>query len=543
MPEIKGFDAPNLSLQPSEVGVEATAGAARRVGAFYNQTGQILGDAVRSAGDQAVAYEDHREISAGAAHGAQIIDGLNQDWNNTAKNADPNDPSVAAKWREEKLEPILQQFSEGFNTEKSQAWAEHFVDQYRQHAFQKTAADMSSLAADAVHVNTVTTINKLSSAVYNDPSSLGFAIDSLDHSVGGIVGSSPNLTPDVANRVKSEVSLKGKEQIVKSAVAGAIANGGDWEKIANNPKFAGLINGAELQQFAKAAKTQERADLLQQKQIEIANRQLADQKVHQGANDIMNNRVSIDPSTGRPSIDPKFFSDALDIARKNPDAPSAAETVRTMINWGEAKQNEKAAPAIDDAGTKTALNASLYDPKVSLSDARIKIMQAEVDHKLTPQTANMMRQLSTELESGPIKEPIYGKTMVDASKQIGIDEVGKEHFANFQLDFMSQYLAAKRAGTAPANALDVKDPKSMISQAMKPYMRDAMTRARDLALSRAGFGPNGNLGDITGIDVKEAPPKPSEPAGVPAVKDREIGKAYPTPMGLMRWTADGWHRI
>ena len=107
MPNIRGYDTPNLGLQPSETGVEAFAGAGRRIGAFGSQVaatlstvGGQLGSAVRNAGDAAVAYEDHREISHGMAAGAELIANLNDDWNNTAKNADPNDPSVAAKWRE-----------------------------------------------------------------------------------------------------------------------------------------------------------------------------------------------------------------------------------------------------------------------------------------------------------------------------------------------------------------------------------------------------------------------------------------------------------
>ena len=96
MPNITPYQAPqNLGFQPSETGVEAVAGAARRLGAFgnqradaYNQEGQELKGAVADAGAVAVDYMDHREISAGAATFAKLQDNLTQQWNATAKTAD-----------------------------------------------------------------------------------------------------------------------------------------------------------------------------------------------------------------------------------------------------------------------------------------------------------------------------------------------------------------------------------------------------------------------------------------------------------------------
>src|SRR5260221_498635 len=144
MANIRELDAPkDLGLRPTEIGVDAIAAAARRIGTFYNQTaearsdtGQRIGSTIKEAGQVAVDYMDHREISAGAANGALFMANMNQAWEEKAKHADPNDTTVAAKFREETLEPALQQFQQGFNTEKSQAWAEHFVDQYRNHMFE-----------------------------------------------------------------------------------------------------------------------------------------------------------------------------------------------------------------------------------------------------------------------------------------------------------------------------------------------------------------------------------------------------------------------
>ena len=86
-----------------------------------SQTGQRIAGAVKDAGDVAVKFEDHREISAGAAAFSKLQADLTDQWNQTAKNSDPNDPSVAAKFRETVLEPALEKFQGGFNTENKPA--------------------------------------------------------------------------------------------------------------------------------------------------------------------------------------------------------------------------------------------------------------------------------------------------------------------------------------------------------------------------------------------------------------------------------------
>lgn len=534
MPNIPEYNAPqNLGLNPTEIGADATAAAARRINSAYNQAGQgmestgqrlgsAIGGAIATAGKAYVDYEDHKEISHGAAVGADVVASLNQDWNDTAKNADPNDPSVAAKWRAEKLEPALEQFAGGFTTEKSQAWAERFVDQYREHVANKTSADMSSLAADAVHLNTVTTINKLSSAVYNDPSSLGFAVDSLDHSVGGIVGSSPNLTPDVAGRVKADVSLKGKEQIVKSAVAGAIANGGDWQKIANDPKYSGLINGAELQQFAKAAKTQERADLLQQKQIEVMQRQLDELNVKKASNKSFSDNVQFDESTGRPIIDPKYGKDAVDLPRKFPDAPNAADHARTNLDWMEGQQKRGKEVIQNDPAVLNPLLDRAFDPANPLTlkdlqkaqvdsirtgrgldDSTFKKLKDIIDDR-SPQTAalasarkDFFTDFAATIDPGR-----------DASTGAGGSALGSQKLFAAKMEAIRQEQFLQSKGQDPHSLYDPKSPNffgNQVSQFRPTLQEKAAFDAKLKSDQAQAVKPGANLGTITGIDVKDAP--------------------------------------
>ena len=138
MPRLPEYDAGNLALQPTERGVDALLQTARRAGALYREAAGAItgaaeagataaGDVARSMGGVANAvveglqqqetYAGHREISKGAAAGAQLFSNLTAEWDDTVKKADPNDPSVAAKFRETVLNPSLEKFREAFQLE------------------------------------------------------------------------------------------------------------------------------------------------------------------------------------------------------------------------------------------------------------------------------------------------------------------------------------------------------------------------------------------------------------------------------------------
>ncbi|HEY1982962.1 MAG TPA: hypothetical protein VGH13_23020, partial [Xanthobacteraceae bacterium] len=316
MPNIPSYDSPSLGLVPTETGIEALTRGAVRGGAFYDQaaqaldeTGQRIGQGVKSIGDVAIDYMDHQEISAGAKNGTALIAQKEQEWNNFIK--DPgvniNDPTVAKKFIDENIERALQNFQDGFSTQKSQAWATDFADRFRQHMFTKTSADMSTMAGAAAVRNTTETINTLGNATFNDPSSLNFARDTLKASVDGIVSTSPTLTPDKAAEVRNELMDKGQRLLTKEAVTSVILRGGDWQTLANDPANQPYIDPGELTMFARAAKMQQKQELLTNRQLEQTQRQQNEQAAHDAANKVLTDNVTADPRTGAISVAPPFF--------------------------------------------------------------------------------------------------------------------------------------------------------------------------------------------------------------------------------------------
>jgi hypothetical protein len=540
MPNIRQYDAPaGLGLQPTEVGIDANVQAARRIGTFYNQKadalgqeGQVAASSLRDAGDAAVAFEDHREISAGAATGTALMAKTLTDWNATVKNADPNDPSVAQKFLTEQLEPSLEKWTSGFNTERSQQFAEQFADQLRRDMFHKTAADLSTMAGIAVQQNARTTVNSLGTAVSADPSSLDFALNTVDHTLGHTVDSSPTLSPEDAARVKASVTQEAKESIVKAAVSSMIQKNPNVDLGAIEKKYGDYLKPGEIQQFQKAAQTQAKVDALTQKQADLYQRQQDKEAAEKAADKLITDHVKLDPNTGRPIIGPDFFSTALELA-KMPNAPPGL--ARTFIDWGEKQQNERAAPVVDDAQAKQDLTERLFSADNPTTIPQL--MKAATDGKINDHTFNTLKGLVNELQTTPLKGPIWQNTMAAVKDQLivnvpgipGKDAVGTANYANFMQNFVPQYLAKYRSGTLPPNALDARDPNSMISQAMAPFKRSQADRMRDYVAGTGGIGSTAPAAPQRNDVMPAIPPPDQRPAGL-----------YSTPRGTMRWTGTGW---
>lgn len=532
MPQIPTGGTADLGLHPTEVGVDAFAGAARRVSALYNQTadsknqlGAEVGGAIRDGGQVAVDYEDHREISAGAANGAQFVANFNDQWNKTIKTADPNDPSVKAKFLQEQLEPALEKFKSGFNTEKSQDWAEHFADQYRQHMFEKTSADMSTLGGVAVHVNAEKTINGLASAAYSDPSSLDFALKSVDHSIGGMVDSSPNIDVSTAASVKGELGQHAKEAIVMAAGRGMVTKNPDTDLSAFEKKYGEYLKPGEIQTLQKAAQSQAKVNAYYDKQTDLAAKQEADLNVHKAATKTLNDNVSVDPQTGNPILKPQYFRDALEIARQNPDAPSAAATARTMIDFGESQQNKEAKP-VDDPIVKSDLMTRMFS--ADHPTTTIDLMKARADGKITDHTFQAYHGLVQELEQTPLKGPVWHDTIEAVKSELvlsnvglpGKDITGEGNYAKWAQTFIPQYLAKSRAGTLEPNALDMKDPNSFISKSMGQFKRSIEQRTQDY-LSTLSGAPEGTPGVTPTRKVGDVP----VPAALGGIASLQYNKA------------------
>lgn len=399
MPQIREFQAPeNLGLQPTNIGVDATAAAARRVGSSYREAGAALADTgsriastVNDVGEIAVKYMDHKEISAGAPAGANLLSDLDQKWNTVAKTADPNDPSTRQKFLEEEVQPALEKFKEGFSTENSQAWAQRFSDQIYSHLSTKTAADESTLAGIAAQRNVTSTINTLSSTVRNDPSSLDVALKSVDSAVAGLAGSSPTMDAATSARVQSELVTQGKGAVVKSFMLGvAEKNPAQAQAILDSGKYAQFIDGTEAKTIINYARTNQRLAESEARNARVMNDYVAKNNFHQAANELELSTIPANPGES-PTLPQDYWQKVRQIGQM-PGAMLEPGRLKSMVENGERitarlGKPEPLAPVSHE--TTIGLINQMRSGTMRTNDA---IYQAYGDNKLTTSDFNFLQK-------------------------------------------------------------------------------------------------------------------------------------------------------
>lgn len=569
MPAIPEFDAGNLKLNPTEVGVEARAGTARRVGMFYNQqagaeemlareterlggetqqlgreteqlgsekgaalaaTGRAVGSSIEAGGAAAVQYLEHKDISQGAPAFARLMEQKTQQWNDAVKNADPNDPTVAAKFMDS-LEGDLTKFrDEGFLTEGGQKWAEAHVDALRQHMAEKTQADMSTLAGQAAVVNQQQTINSLSSTVHGDPSSLDFSLAALKSSTEGMISSSPNLTGTQAGSARAEILQKGAESIVKSAAIGYIEKTATVPPWATDPKYAKYINGAELKTFENAAKTQAKVDFLQNKAIEAYQDKQRERAATAELGKNFGDNVTFD-ADGRVTINPRFYDGAMSTVRKYPGA--ADEVARAQIQFGEHQQSVKRETIVTDPTVQGDLLSRMNDPKNQTTETQI-LMEAN-KNKLDAHATSNLLALRKAFDEAPIKDPVFHATLESAKAIIHQSLDGPENFGKFAYQFMTEYQRLSRAGELKPDDLDMTKDDSLISKMMKPYKPSPEKIMQYHIMKNIGT----DLSNIQNFNVGGGKRNDVMPA-IPPAAQRPPGSIYETPKGKLKWTGTGW---
>jgi len=348
MPKIAQFDAPDLSLRPSETGVEATAAAARRGGAFFNQAsgeitslGHMAGSALTTAGDAAVAYMDHQQISHGAPVAAELQYNLSAAWDKYKKDhPDQNDQSLNGKFNEEVLEPSLQKFQENFTTQKSQQWAQARSDHLRNSFFNITAADMSNRAGAAVMQNAMAESNLRQRTVYNDERHLPGMINP-----GGIMDQDRDATLNANTGLKEEQRQKYKEyvegekrQMVLAAAQGvAQRSNGDPDAVKSfADRWAKYIDPQSEQRLQKTAQGFYRADLAQKRSDQAEQRRQALTSFYKDSNQL--EMSTLPDAPGEPEKVPQdYFKNLQVIANKYQGVdPTVDARVSALVHRGEA---------------------------------------------------------------------------------------------------------------------------------------------------------------------------------------------------------------
>lgn len=507
MPNIHGFDAPDLGLRPDDRAAQSTANAGRRVAALYTQAGEANADtgrrvasAVTDVGGVAVKAAESREISAGAAESAKALAGLDALWNDTIKKADPNDPAVAAKFREETVEPTLEKLKDSFLTEGGQRFAESTVEKFRNHFVSKTSADMATMAGIAAKKNVETLTNQLSNAAINDPSTLKTSLDLVEHSVGAMVDASPNLSGTDAFKVKTDLALDSQKQIVKAAAIGAInANPEEGLKKFSGPEFSKYISGAELRTLESQAKAVIRAE-----RVDENYRRQNKERAETDASDQREGEYLQRLHSG----DPKQMGQVSARAIAN-DFTLTRSARERMINIVERETKPEAAAKVSNATTSdliSRIRLPVGDPRRidSMDPVYDELVNGKLnksDFKFVADEFKNMRTPDGQL-LGPQQDEFIKsvKPLIDKSNPLlgRIDQSGPQQVYNFTMDLRRKVDEYRKAGKDPRDLMDPSKPDYMGSPAaLAGYQKPLQQSLQDTAAQLRRGGANPPLGPVT----------------------------------------------
>lgn len=517
MPQIPEYNAPSPGITAPESGVEARAMAGRRIGAFYHQEGANLAGAISGAAREAQDYMDFREISHGSLAEAGLLNDLTDKWQSVISdpNFDPNDPTAVRRFRNDVLEPALDDFSKGFITRKGQEWALSRTERIRDHFFETTTAQTATMSGIAAETNVQRHRTLSSNTAQRDPGATDYLINEAPAQVEAMIP--PNTPAAVRARIKSEETYKTQEQIAKSALYSGIVNSPDPKKFVEDmvKRYPQYINGVEADQALKAAEVQARSLEVQQRSALLLKKQQDTLAVEARGNDIFSKGVSVD-DRGNVTVTPQAIKAWHDMAGQYPDAPNSASVAKTYIDWAQHQIDRADNPKkiVSDPATKTQLYNGIFDPTqpTTVRD----ILQAEAQDKLNSRDANVMRQLSKEVAGETDLKTPEMKATLDAAKKILApwaagtpvrDAAASEAYATFLQRFVPEYLKEKRAGTLQPNATDLGDSKSLISQTLAPLRTSMQDRLKSMternAPQRSGLTGPGET--VTGAQIIDIP--------------------------------------
>lgn len=512
MVNIKDYNSTVAGFRPTDAGVDAAAQAGRRANAAFSEaagavskvsgavsrvgsetrelgseTTQVgnefatnMEQGIRYAGKVAVDYMDHRDISQGSAAYAKLMDRMTNEWNKIVsdKNTDPNDPTIAQKFRENVLQPELDTFQKGFLTDAGQQWAQARTTSFRDHMVTKTMADMGSLAAEAAKVNIRATVNGLSNTAMLDPSSVAHLLKEVDGTVGTMVDTSPNLRGVEGAKLRGLAVQQAQENIVKYGAIGAIQKSANPEATADEwaRKYPDLINGAEVKMLAANARQQMRAirqdsvwadhqqklqaqDQSDQKEVEWLKRLYSDDPAQQS--EVTSKAIVNDPTLNRTAKER-----TLGLIRREMQ-PETERTISndTFVNLVTKIRNGEVTdmnPLFDARTRKAGSPGSMTKQDFLEARGVLMDMQTPEGSKLGQVQAKFMKGI------GPL---------LDRSTMLGVDPSGGRNKYEFETFVSEQVAKAKRDHKNPFDLFNPGSPEYLGKDAtVKPYISTMQER-------------------------------------------------------------------
>lgn len=500
MPNIREYTNKIDGLQTTDRASSAAANAARTAEWAGEDIGQSVSSAARFGAKMYDAYQEHvarQEISHGQAASAQMQALLTSQWQEEAKNADPNDPSVAEKWTAEYLDPLLDDWQQSFHTEAGKQWAATRVAGLKQHFFERTAVDQSTLAGAGAVKNIRDFTAGASNTAQLDPSSVNSLLRTADEMAAATADSFPHLTPEQAAKVKGDILAESRKEILKGGFIGMARSNPEAALTALDKGYGATeLNADDRDTMRHYAEEMKRAQATDQRAAVAAAKAQRKSEADQAMAGL---RVSMwDPKTGDVVPVPGMAQKARDLYARYGDVLDQADfgslmgayetAVENKINGKNVKSDnatwQTLASQIGGGLTHDAVNRAQAAGKLSNYDAAL--LNRSVDDRTSDPGATLAKQRFNagleQLKNTITKSnPLQGK----------LDPDGDKLFYQFYYDAWKQYDNMTAAGMSPLEAadklLDPRSPQSIFNQA--PRYTKSMDQSLQSLKEHGAMGP------------------------------------------------------
>ena len=513
---IAQYTSPVDKLQPSEIGAEALARAGRTEAGLYHQAGEDYQRTIDQVGGQAAKIiDDHEtmsEISQGAATLATMHANFTDQWNKMASQPGAaSDKSIQGTFLNSTVEPGLQDFQDGFQTEKGQQWALTQADQMRMHYTEKTSADMSVLAGEAIKKDIVTQTNQLAATTYKDPSSIESALTQIDgfydaaklHNTG-------TLTPEQIAQLDS-ARVDAKNEVVKNLVKGVADNLNDPQ---GPQKAAAILDGGHFDQYIPAKEQDEMHRYIQEQirerqnlqTVNAAQQERAQKQQEQAiATDLFNK--SYDKDTGTFT----FSKENMQAIMSNPNLPAM-----TKMNIEGAVKKIATDTSFDDPATMQSF-ASRLSSASTQPLTHDDLLTAMAQGKLAPSGYNFFSERLKQTPDAVAEKTAFANAMGQAQKTIlttpgaGIPVTPEQR--QRETDFTNWFVNAYQTGLNDPSfkgmsqsqkaqiLLSSTDPKGLLTpEHMQRFMTTPQQMLQD-GMKSVGPLPSGLSTPSAGINI------------------------------------------
>jgi hypothetical protein len=488
MPNIREYRNPiegfNVSAGPAERQARVAMGNID----VANAWGGAIGGAIQGVGVIAEEWkkkQTREEISQGSALEAKLVDTLSRNWNEAARQTDVNDTNLSPRWRQEVLEPALENFVGAFRTEEGREYATQRANAIRSTFFDRTNADSSVRAGDAALQNYRTLVSSTATATNTDPSLLDHNLGLINGAVDAYLQAAENLTARDASELRTKLTDAARQENITASFLGRISSNPEAflaeMQAGQLDKYLHMFpDGSARQKFINAAEQQIQVNKTAEKAAREELRKQQVEQVDRASVELLAAQVD---ETGNFRFTPDFFLNVTRIAQ----LPGAKrEDVTSLYNAGQSVMERQAAGQVilqDDPQTYQNFKDRMFLPS---SDLRAlspqEVYEAIGRGALTDKTAQYFLKGITD----GVRNPQYVEQQRKFDQAVGawkglfsktsltsIDAAGDIAFQDFVTRKRQEFEAGLQAGLTPDDMLDRSSKNNIFRDAASYLLPEA----------------------------------------------------------------------